>query len=286
MPVGSTRAILCGIPYKLRRAVKLTPRNSARRRTWMSLNFRKRPWDRSAVATYASDEPATSWRSIRSAARRCGCDRTFHRKAQHSATTSMFSWCHLQTRPSCCGRRMASCWASAGAQRRVSLPQVIRLIEIWEFPPLGDVCLTKLGRKLLTWRCDHAENQNQARLDLFDPWIQQTLWPTRKFDVHAHVSLVGQEAVGVMEPDGHFVLVELSSGRTIADSKLDAEKSAADILVVHSGKQYLLLTNTSVPPAPNHPTPQAIGSAMTAYPVQKGRMFSFDESGSLSWRRR
>ena len=77
-------------------------------------------------------------------------------------------------------------------------------------PPLGDVCLTKLGRKLLTWRRDDADKQNKAKLDLFDPWTQQSVWLTRKFDAGARVSLVGQEAVGVMEPDGHFVLVQLS----------------------------------------------------------------------------
>ena len=89
--------------------------------------------------------------------------------------------------------------------------------------PLGDVCLAKLGRKLLTWRRAYAENQNKARLDLFDPWTQQTVWPTRRFAADARVSLVGKEAVGVMEPDGHFVLVELPSGRAIADLKLEAE---------------------------------------------------------------
>ena len=55
-------------------------------------------------------------------------------------------------------------------------------------PPLGDVCLAKLGRKLLTWRRADAENQHKARLDLFDAWTQQTLWPTRKFDADAHAS--------------------------------------------------------------------------------------------------
>ena len=35
--------------------------------------------------------------------------------------------------------------------------------------------------------------------------------------------MVGEQAVGVMEPDGHFMLLELPSGRTIADLKLDAD---------------------------------------------------------------
>ena len=48
-------------------------------------------------------------------------------------------------------------------------------------PPLGDVCLAKLGRNLLTWRRDDAADQNLARLDFFDPWTQRALWPTRKF---------------------------------------------------------------------------------------------------------
>ena len=125
--------------------------------------------------------------------------------------------------------------------------------------------------------------QNKARLDLFDPWTQQTVWPTRKFDAGARLSLVGQEAIGVMEPDGHFVLVELSDGRTLADLKLDAEAAMADILVVHSGQQYLLLTTAAVPPRTERLGLQAIGSVMTAYPIRKGRMVSFDEKGKLLW---
>ena len=87
----------------------------------------------------------------------------------------------------------------------------------------------------------------------------------------------------MMEPDGHFVLVELSDGRAIADLKLDAETALADILVVHSGQQYLLLTAAVAPPRPYGQELRAIAGVMTAYPIQKGRMVSFDEAGKLLW---
>ena len=48
-----------------------------------------------------------------------------------------------------------------------------------------------------------------------------------------------------MEPDGHFVLLELPSGRTIADLKLEAD-DLSEIYLVHSGDQYLLLTQGNV----------------------------------------
>ena len=86
-----------------------------------------------------------------------------------------------------------------------------------------------------------------------------------------------------MEPDGHFVLVALADGRTIVDLKLDAEPALSDILLVRSDKQYLLLTANAAPPGPNSQALRAIGSVMTAYPIRKGRMVSFDEAGKLLW---
>ena len=58
-------------------------------------------------------------------------------------------------------------------------------------------------------------------LTLFDPWQQKAVWPSRDFASGARVSVVGSEAVGVLEPGGHFVLVALADGRTIADVQLE-----------------------------------------------------------------
>ena len=52
------------------------------------------------------------------------------------------------------------------------------------------------------------------------------------------------EAVGVLEPGGHFVLVALADGRTIADLKLEVRRfPATDLLVTRMGDQYIVLAN-------------------------------------------
>ena len=74
------------------------------------------------------------------------------------------------------------------------------------------------GRHVLTWQqsSDGAPGGNplvgagQSRvLGLFDPWQQKAVWPSRTFAAGAFASVVGSEAVGVLEPSGHFVLVAL-----------------------------------------------------------------------------
>ena len=80
---------------------------------------------------------------------------------------------------------------------------------------------------------------------LFDPWQQKAVWPSRNFASGARVSVVGSEAVGVLEPGGHFVLVALADGRTIADLQLEVRPhcSVTDLVVTRMGDQYIVLAN-------------------------------------------
>ena len=62
-------------------------------------------------------------------------------------------------------------------------------------------------------------------LSLFDPLEGRQDWSERKFAAGARVSMIGEKAVGVMEPGGRFLLCSLPDGGTIADLKLEAEPS-------------------------------------------------------------
>ena len=94
--------------------------------------------------------------------------------------------------------------------------------------------------------------------------------------------MVGEEAVGVMEPDGHFVLLELPSGRTIADLKLDAD-DLQEIFVIRSGEQYLLLTHGNVEQAGFNRFPaQPLGN-LASTTFQRGRLYAIDLQGKLMW---
>ena len=79
--------------------------------------------------------------------------------------------------------------------------------------------MATIGRFVLLWETDPAETE----LTLLDPWQESPAaarrWG-RKFAAGARASLVGQEAVAVLQRDGHFTLLGLPDGRTIADTVL------------------------------------------------------------------
>jgi outer membrane protein assembly factor BamB len=157
---------------------------------------------------------------------------------------------------------------------------------VGSMPIVGDTCLATLGRKILTWRNNAASWRSEelkGRLELFDPWTQQSVWPARTFHAAARVALAGEEAVGVLEPDGHFVLVELPSGRTIADLKLEPDHLLSEIFLVRSGAEYLLLTQGNTREPAFNPFPaQALGN-MTSHFIPAGRLYAIDLQGKLLW---
>ena len=146
-----------------------------------------------------------------------------------------------------------------------------------------DVCLDVFGRKLLIWRSSGKEGE--AALELFDPWEQRAIWGTQTFDAKSQISLVGHQAVAVMEPNGHFVLRRVADGHTIADLKLAAENDLSRIVVVHSDKQYLLVTDGGNPGG-NRGNPMFFPQNMPGTigcPIRNGRLYAIDEQGKLMW---
>jgi tetratricopeptide (TPR) repeat protein len=120
-------------------------------------------------------------------------------------------------------------------------------------------------------------------LKFFDPWEQKDLWPARTFAAGARASLVGEEAIGVFEPNGHFVLVELRTGRTIADVKLQPETSLTDVTLTRLGDQYFLMVQSNKPRQGNPRFGfQAIQGSIYQG-VRFGRLYAFDLQGKPSW---
>ena len=123
-------------------------------------------------------------------------------------------------------------------------------------------------------------------LALFDPWQQKAVWPSRNFASGARVSMVGSEAVGVLEPSGHFVLVALADGRTIADVQLEVRPqfSVTDLVVTRMGDQYIVLANDNRMLG-NGNEDQAIQppQGMSCYPVRRARIHALDLQGKLAW---
>ena len=145
------------------------------------------------------------------------------------------------------------------------------------FSRLDESCLAAFGRRLLLWRSDRSDRE----LVLYDLLESRDAWPPRKFAAGAHAAMAGEEAVGIMEPNGHFVLVGLPDGRTIADLKLEAEPSLLEMSLLPIGDQYFLLTS-STPSKPLSIGP--VANSVTRQPIQRGRLYAIDKQGKLQWK--
>jgi hypothetical protein len=169
-----------------------------------------------------------------------------------------------------------------------------------KMPPIADKrasdsCLAILGRKILLWQ----PQRGRRVLSLFDPLEGRQDWPERKFAAGARVRLVGEKAVGVMEPGGRFALISLPDGRTIADLKLESQPSPDDITLLESGGKYFLLTSDSAADgaigrghSPGHgglqPRPadnsRRLNPVVTpSMRVGSGRLYTVDGQGKLLW---
>ncbi len=148
--------------------------------------------------------------------------------------------------------------------------------ERWGSFPLSNTGMDFFGRYALTWQ------PAGGMLALFDPWLQKTIWTSRAFASGARASVVGNEAVGVLEPSGHFVLCALADGRTLADLQLPPRPhfSLTDLVVTRMGDQYIVLAQDNTANG-NDDGMQAQG--MFSYPVRRGRIYAIDLKGKLAW---
>jgi tetratricopeptide (TPR) repeat protein len=110
-----------------------------------------------------------------------------------------------------------------------------------EVPPSDQRVLT-IGRQVLTWEVGGAP----GTLRLFDAWKQLDVWK-QKLDARARFWPVGDEALAVMEPSGHFMVLSLPDGKATIDAELDKEPSLADIYLLRSPHIDVVITNRSSP---------------------------------------
>jgi len=118
--------------------------------------------------------------------------------------------------------------------------------------------MTSVGRHVLVW--DRQLPNGQQTLEMRDPWQEKTLW-SYPFPPEAKAALVGQEAVGVFQPNGQFSLITLADGKELVKEKLEAELRLLGMYLLRSNEGYLLVTNATarneanrtVQPVPNVP---------------------------------
>ncbi len=139
-----------------------------------------------------------------------------------------------------------------------------------------------VGRNVLTW--GRGPKGKGHVLALFDPWRQQQVWPQRTFASGSRVDVVDQNAAGVLEPDGHFVLVDLADGHTISDVKLKVPSFVVtDLAVLRLGDQYVVIAQDRT--VNNNGNNEQIQRTrgMLGYGLRKARLYAIDLQGKLAW---
>ena len=89
--------------------------------------------------------------------------------------------------------------------------------------------------------------------------------------------------MGILEPKGEFVLLNLADGRPIAELKLKAQPYLAELTLMAWENQYLVLAHDSYqdPNAPQMRPMQPLGTPTKQ--ILKGRLYAIDRSGKLVW---
>ena len=147
-------------------------------------------------------------------------------------------------------------------------------------PPRAERLAT-FGRRILVW----WDAGNHRMLELIDPWDHSKAWPSRKFAPDALLDLVEQEhAAAVLEPDGRFVLVDLSDGRALIDARLEPEPALSGILVLPSQENYILVTQRIESATTRDPNRQVRPVPSTqSVRIGRGWVYAFDRQGKLLW---
>src|SRR4029079_7092889 len=97
--------------------------------------------------------------------------------------------------------------------------------------------------------------------------------------------VIPNDAVGVLEPSGRFVVVKLSDGKVVVDQKLEPEDGLASIQLLHSTNKYFLMTSsTNSVHDPNISIQSVPAGVQGVNPLVNGWLYAFDhQTGKKAW---
>ncbi|MFP6620004.1 MAG: PQQ-binding-like beta-propeller repeat protein [Pirellulaceae bacterium] len=131
-----------------------------------------------------------------------------------------------------------------------------------------------LGRKILTW----SSNDKGTAWTLLDPWQQETVWQ-RSFAPATQPTLVNTQTVAILEPDGHFLVQQVTDGTILLENQVPKPKTFENIAVLEDSTQYFLAVNRNQDQANFIPSSSNSGRF-----VVNGEMHAFDiHSKKLNW---
>ena len=142
------------------------------------------------------------------------------------------------------------------------------------------------GRRVLTWA---VENYSIV-VSLVDPWqkTEANTWDDtatwrRELSPGSKAALVGEELLGIVEPEGRFLVLDPATGAELINGRIEAEPQLTEIYLLASRRQVVLVTNH---PWRNNQDGVFIRSVPGGFnnPLIHGQVYGFDRaSGKRQW---
>jgi hypothetical protein len=148
--------------------------------------------------------------------------------------------------------------------------------------PVPAVRPATLGRLVASWRSESS----QSVLEVIDPLTDRRVGPSRKFAADAkNVTFENDtEVVGVLEPRGHFTLVNLADGRALVDAPVEREGATSDVHVFRSPEQTLVVINGLERTSSSGRHYYGL-QGVPSLQVSRAKIYAFDARGKPLWQK-
>ncbi|MCH7988644.1 MAG: PQQ-binding-like beta-propeller repeat protein [Planctomycetes bacterium] len=104
--------------------------------------------------------------------------------------------------------------------------------------PPGKERLLVTGRYVVSWK----QQGKQQLLWVFDFLEEKTVW-RKEFAAPSNVTLIKNEEIAVLEPNGNFQILKIADGTTVLQSEVQHHRRISQIFVHRSPERYILLIN-------------------------------------------
>jgi hypothetical protein len=102
--------------------------------------------------------------------------------------------------------------------------------------------LITVGRNLATLEIRTEGGKRAKVVQVVDVWSQKTLFEA-EYPAAAEVSVVEPNAIAVCDPTGRIQLIDVRTGRTVIDQKIDAVLELRNIQTLRSGDSLFVMLN-------------------------------------------
>ncbi|MCG8583934.1 MAG: hypothetical protein MI757_04390, partial [Pirellulales bacterium] len=137
--------------------------------------------------------------------------------------------------------------------------------------------LATVGTSMLTWTVEN----DSIRVALIDPWKKTTSW-TRSFVTGSVASLVDDQWVSVMQPDGQWKLLRCDDGSVVFGRRLDAMPELNLLHVFRDDHRTYIAASAPLPP--DSPLLIQVTMGGRKNPFVNGKVYAVDnKTGELVW---